>query len=81
MPKVPSLSDFQSRPELLSDALVLAGGVIVFVCISAIALFGFSHRGHSIGGASSAVSTTIGAKSHPGQLVAEPEISETRSET
>jgi hypothetical protein len=67
MLKVPSLSDFQSRSELLRDALVFAGGVIFFVFIGAIVLFGFDHRGHSIDRASSAVSMTIGAKSYPGQ--------------
>lgn len=67
MLKVPSLSDLQARPQLWSDALVLAGGVVFFVCISAIALIGFRHRDHSIRATSSALSTTFGATPHSGQ--------------
>lgn len=67
MPKLPGLSDLQSRQGLWSDALVLAGGVAFFVCISAVTAVGFSHRSHSFRATSSAASTTIGATLHSRQ--------------
>jgi len=63
MLKPPSLSDLQPKPERWSDALALAGGVIFFVGICAVALVGFNNRDHSIRGTALSVSTTGGDSS------------------
>jgi hypothetical protein len=64
MLKAQRLRHLQSKPERWSDARVLAGGVIFFVCISAVALVGFHNRDHSIHGPALPLSTTDGATPH-----------------
>jgi len=58
------VSDVQSKLETWRDALVLAGGVIFFVGICAVALVGFHKRDHSVRGPALSVSTTGGATLH-----------------
>ena len=55
------LSDLRSKLEAWRDALVLAGGVIFFLCICAVALAGFHNRDLSIHGSAQSVSAMDGA--------------------
>ena len=52
------LSDLQSKLETWMDALVLAGGIIFFVGICAVAMVGFQNRDHSVRGSALSLSTT-----------------------
>lgn len=64
MLKALRLGDLLSRLETRSDALVLAGGAMFFICISAVALVGFHDRDLSIRGSVPSVSATSGTTPH-----------------